>query len=214
MTEASRGTAEAGTIALDDLDTATAYKLLVGAAQPRPIAWVSTVSEEGTANLAPFSFFTVASREPATLLISVTKRIDGAVKHTLANVLETGDMVINIPTRGHLEAVQISSEEVPADVDEHQLAGLAILACDEVRAPRLASVGMSLECRLDRTVEVGIDTLILVRVLKVHTAPGVIDSRFRVDNSLLQPLGRLAGPWYTAVETEIPAPTFQTTAGA
>ncbi|GAB3842528.1 flavin reductase family protein [Nesterenkonia populi] len=202
-------TAGSASIDVGTLDGDSAYKLLVGAVQPRPIAWVSTISREGIPNLAPFSFFTVASRNPATVLISVTQRVDGAPKHTLVNASEMGELTISIPGRGDLDAVQVSSEEVGPDVDEHQLAGLETLPSDEIAAPRLAAAAISLECVLDRIVEVGSDHLILARVLKLHAAPGVFDARHRVDNSVLQPLARLAGPWFSTVENAIPAPSAQ-----
>ncbi|WP_170228572.1 flavin reductase family protein [Nesterenkonia populi] len=207
---ATGGTTGAQSIDIKALDTPIAYKLLVGAAQPRPIAWVSTTSPDGVANLAPFSFFTVASREPATMMISVTRRVDGDPKHTLVNAEQTGVLTINIPARDHLDAVQISSQEVPGEVDEHELAGLATLPCEDIDAPRIAGVGISMECVLDRTIDVGTDVMLLARVLRVHAAPGVVDARYRVDNSLLQPLARLAGPWFSTVETEIPAPVVET----
>lgn len=192
----------------------TAYKILVGAVQPRPIAWVSTLSEAGRRNLAPFSFFTVASREPATVLLSLTTRVeDSKPKDTLRNVTATGGMVINIPSVEHLAAVQACFPEVAADVDEFELAQLETVESIRVKPPRIAGVAMALECELDRTIEVGRDTLILARVLHVHSAPGVLDERYRVDNALLRPLARLAGPWYGTVDNEIPAPVLEAQAG-
>lgn len=189
------------------LEPDMAYKLLVGAVQPRPIAWVSTIGRDGIANLAPFSFFTVASRNPATVLFSVSGREGGGVKDTLRNVRETGDFVVNIPSRHHHEAVGISSAPVESDVDEFDLAGVTALPSAKVLAPRLAESALSLECRLAQEVVLGTDTVVFGQVVWAHVADGVVDQRIRVDNDVLQPLGRLAGPWFTGPLTAIPQVT-------
>lgn len=208
------GGLQAGSIDVEALAPDAAYKILVGAVQPRPIAWVSTVSEDQTRNLAPFSFFTVASRDPATVLLSLTTRVeDGRAKDTLTNVRATGELVVNIPSLHHVESVQATLPEVGAEIDEFALAGLEAVPSLRVAPPRVAGIALALECVLDRTIDVGRDTLILARVLQVHYAPGVLDERLRVDNDLLKPLARLAGPWYGVVENEIPAPAVQARAG-
>jgi flavin reductase (DIM6/NTAB) family NADH-FMN oxidoreductase RutF len=186
------------------LEPDLAYKLLVGAVQPRPIAWVSTIDEEGIANLAPFSFFTVASRSPATILFSLTEKESGSIKDTLRNLRRTGDFVVNIPSFRHLGAVGATSAPVAPEVDEFELAGLTALPSVKVQSPRLAETALSLECRLSQQVELGADTVVFGEVLWAHVAEGVMDERVRVDNDVLQPLGRLAGPWFTGPLTAVP----------
>jgi flavin reductase (DIM6/NTAB) family NADH-FMN oxidoreductase RutF len=186
------------------LDPALAYKVLVGAVQPRPIAWVSTVAADGTANLAPFSFFTVASREPATLLVSIGPRADGDVKDTLANVRATGDFVVNIASFDHHLAVSATGANVAPEVDEFELAELTQIASDVVRAPRVAEARLSIECQLREEHQIGTDTVIYGTVLRVHAAEGVLDESLRVDNDVLNPLGRLAGPWFSGPLTSVP----------
>jgi flavin reductase (DIM6/NTAB) family NADH-FMN oxidoreductase RutF len=186
------------------LDSAMAYKVMVGAVQPRPIAWVSTVAADGTANLAPFSFFTVASREPATLLISIGPRADGGVKDTLTNIRSTGDFVVNVASFDHHRAVSTTGATVAPDVDEFELAGLTPLRSDQVRAPRVAEARLSVECRLREEHQIGTDTVVYGTVLRVHAAEGVLDDTLRVDNGVLNPLGRLAGPWFSGPLTGVP----------
>lgn len=186
------------------LDPALAYKVLVGAVQPRPIAWVSTVAADGTTNLAPFSFFTVASREPATLLVSIGPKADGGVKDTLANVRATGDFVVNVASFDHHLAVSATGATVAPEVDEFELAELTPVASDVVRAPRVAEARLSIECRLREEHQIGTDTVIYGTVLRVHAAEGVLDDTLRVDNDVLNPLGRLAGPWFSGPLTGIP----------
>lgn len=187
------------------LEPELAYKLLVGAVQPRPIAWVSTVDiQANTANLAPFSFFTVASRSPATILISITEKDGGGAKDTLSNLRQTGDFVVNVASYYHLERVGTTSSPVEPDVDEFVLAGLTACPSVKVRAPRLAESALSLECRLQQEIAIGTDTVVFGEVLWAHVADGVMDERVRVDNDVLQPLGRLAGPWFTGPLTAVP----------
>ncbi|AQA06195.1 hypothetical protein BVC93_06635 [Mycobacterium sp. MS1601] len=186
------------------LDPALAYKVLVGAVQPRPIAWVSTAAPDGTANLAPFSFFTVASREPATVLVSIGPKADGGVKDTLANVRATGDFVVNIASFDHHLAVSTSAATVAPEIDEFELAELTRVDSDVVRAPRVAEARLSIECRLFEEHQIGTDTVVYGTVLRVHAAEGVLDDTLRVDNDVLNPLGRLAGPWFAGPLTAIP----------
>ncbi|WP_370499947.1 flavin reductase family protein [Mycolicibacterium sp. jd] len=196
------------------LDTASAYKLLVGAVQPRPIAWVSTIGADGSANLAPFSFFTVASREPATLLVSIGPKIDGGIKDTLANVRATGDFVVNVASFDHHLAVSTTGQTVAPEVDEFELADLTPVASDVVRAPRVAEARLAIECRLREEHRIGTDTVIYGTAVRVHAAEGVLDDSLRVDNDVLNPLGRLAGPWFSGPLMSIPegwAPTATVT---
>lgn len=186
------------------VEPALAYKLLVGAVQPRPIAWVSTLAADGTPNLAPFSFFTVASREPATLLVSIGPRPDGGVKDTLANVRATGEFVVNVPSSEHRWAVSATAATVGSEVDEFGLADLTPVPCDLVRAPRIAQARLSIECSLSDEHRVGTDAVIYGTALRMHAADGVLDDAFRVDNDVLEPLGRLAGPWFSGPLTGIP----------
>lgn len=181
----------------DSLGSVAMYKLLVGSVQPRPIAWVSTVAPSGVLNLAPFSFFTVASRNPPTIAISLTESERGGDKDTLANIREQGDFVVNVASRRHLGAVSRSAEDVPAEVDEFELAGMAAVPSTKVRAPRVQDASAALECVLSQLVPVGSDTLVLGRVVWVHADAAVVDERATFDHDKLDVLGRLAGPWFT-----------------
>jgi flavin reductase (DIM6/NTAB) family NADH-FMN oxidoreductase RutF len=190
-------------INVTSLEPDLAHKLLVGAVQPRPIAWVSTVSADGGINLAPFSFFTVASRNPATVLVSIGPRVGGGVKDTLTNLRVSGDFVVNIASADHLGAVSASGMAVDPKVDEFELAGVTPVASVKVRAPRVAEARLALECELREERSIGTDTVVFGTVLWAHAARGVLDDAARVDNDVLQPLGRLAGPWFTGPLTAI-----------
>lgn len=185
----------------EKLDSESCYKLLIGSVVPRPIAWISTVSSEGVHNLAPFSFFTVASRNPPMLCVSVGPRSDGAtpVKDTLANIQRTGELVINVVSLPLASAMYESSKTHPPEVDEFEVTGLAPASCEAVIAPRVAEALISMECRLERAIPLGSDHLVVARMVLFHIRDDLYENG-RVNVGRLQPLGRLAGN-YTKIET-------------
>ncbi len=193
-----------------ELDPQSSYKLLIGSVVPRPIAWTSTVSQEGVRNLAPFSFFTVASRQPPMLCISVgpPPETDGgerATKDTLSNIEETEEFVINIVSLALSNTMHESSKNHPPEADEFEKAGLTPAPCEVVSAPRVEEAGVSMECLLDRVIPLGSDHLVMGRMVRFHVRDELYEDG-RVNVEKLQPLGRLAGN-YTKVETifELPA---------
>lgn len=194
------------TLPFAELSAADQYKLLSVAVQPRPIAWVSTTSADGSLNLAPFSFFTVASRSPATLLISVGERdgVPGLAKDTLANARATGEFVVNIPSLDSADAVAASSEQVAPGIDEFDLAGVSPIPSRIVRPPSVAEALLSLECALTQEVRVGTDVVLFGEVVAVTTRAGLVDDRIHVDIYVHQFLGRLAGPFFTSPDNRVP----------
>jgi flavin reductase (DIM6/NTAB) family NADH-FMN oxidoreductase RutF len=194
----------------DTLDPQSRYKLLIGSVVPRPIAWTSTVSREGVHNLAPFSFFTVASRNPPMLCISVGPRTDQPpnTKDTLNNIAEMGEFVINIVSLPLSNSMYESSGTHPPMADEFEKAGLTPAPCEVVTAPRLEEAAVSMECLLDRVLQLGTDHLVIGRMVRFHVRDELYKNG-RIDVAKLQPLGRLAGN-YTKVETifELPSEDF------
>jgi len=190
-----------------ELDPHSRYKLLIGSVVPRPIAWTSTVSRDGVRNLAPFSFFTVASRDPAMLCISVGPRVGRPpdTKDTLSNIEETGEFVINIVSLHLSNTMHESSKNHPPEADEFERAGLTPAPCEVVGAPRVGEAGVRMECVLDRVLPLGTDHLIIGRMVRFHVRDELYENG-RIDVAKLQPLGRLAGN-YTKVETIFELPT-------
>jgi flavin reductase (DIM6/NTAB) family NADH-FMN oxidoreductase RutF len=190
-----------------NLEVQEGYKLLIGSVVPRPIAWTSTVSREGTYNLAPFSFFTVASRNPPMLCISVGPRQgeDGATKDTLDNIEGTEEFVINIVSLALSNKMHESSKNHPPEADEFEKAGLTPAACEVVNAPRVEEAGVSMECLLDRVLSLGSDHLVIGRMIRFHVRDELYKDG-RIDVAALDPLGRLTGN-YTRIQTifDLPA---------
>src|SRR5215217_878696 len=185
-----------------NLEEQECYKLLIGSVVPRPIAWTSTVSREGIRNLAPFSFFTVASRHPPMLCISVGPRPDDELptKDTLGNTEETGEFVVNIVSLSLSNKMHESSKNHPPEADEFEKAGLTPAPCEVVQVPRVGEAGVSMECVLDRVLPFGTDHLVIGRMVRFHVQDELYQKNGRIDVAGLDPLGRLAGN-YTRIET-------------
>ena len=191
-----------------EMEPRNVYKFLIGAVVPRPIAWTSTASRDGVLNLAPFSFFTVASRNPPMLCISVGERPSGEPlpKDTLSNVEQTGEFVVNMVSLPLSNTMHESSKDHPPEADEFQKAGLTPKPCEVVGAPRVGEAGVSMECLLDRVLSLGSDHLVIGRVVRFHVRDDLYGENGRVDVAGLDPLGRLAGD-YTKVETIFDLPS-------
>jgi flavin reductase (DIM6/NTAB) family NADH-FMN oxidoreductase RutF len=179
-----------------------AYRLLVDCVVPRPIAWVSTVSADGRANLAPFSFFQAVGAEPPAVLISIGKHRDGAYKDTLLNLRDTGTCAISVVVDELAEAMNVTAGEYPFGVDELARAGLTTAPCRHVAAPRVAESPVALECRLMQEVAIGPETgenayvVAVLEVLAFHVDDALYDDG-RIDPRRLRPLGRLGGSAYS-----------------
>jgi flavin reductase (DIM6/NTAB) family NADH-FMN oxidoreductase RutF len=163
------------------------YRLLTAVVVPRPIAWVSSLDADGVGNLAPHSFFSVACARPP--IVSFTSV---GAKDTLANVLATGEFVVNVATRSLLEQVNNSSAPFGPEVDEAARLGIGLEPSDLVAPPRVTQSPASIECVLHSTQELGDSTLVLGRVLAITVRDdALVDGRPAM--AALQPLSRLGG---------------------
>jgi flavin reductase (DIM6/NTAB) family NADH-FMN oxidoreductase RutF len=184
-----------------ELDVTSVYKLLSGAVVPRPIAWVSTRSHEGVLNLAPYSFFTVVSRQPPMLAISIGPRTGGEdyAKDTLTNIRDTQEFVINMVSLELANAMHETSINYPPEVDEFVRAGVTPAPCETIAAPRVAESRISMECTVEHILELGSDYLVIGRMQRYHVKDELF-SNGRIDLEKLNPLGRLAGN-FTRIES-------------
>jgi flavin reductase (DIM6/NTAB) family NADH-FMN oxidoreductase RutF len=166
---------------------------------PRPIAWISSLSIDGVANLAPYSFFNIFSDDPAYIAFG-----SGGVKDSLRNARDTGEFAVNLVTHDLREAMNASSANAGPHVDEFALAGVQKAQCQFIKAPRVAESLACLECRLFKVIDLPDDEghtdgfLVIGRVLGVH-----IDDRFiengRVNTAAMQPVARLGYSEYATV---------------
>ncbi|WP_247665767.1 flavin reductase family protein [Nocardiopsis sp. B62] len=172
------------------------YRLLTGCVVPRPIAWVTSVSRDGAANLAPFSAFTMVSNDPPMVGINIGRR-EGEFKDTARNIAERGEYVVNIPGWEHWRDVHESGEVHPPGVDEAEILGLGTEPSDVVSVPRLATARVSLECRLARVVEFGRAgaQFTVGEVVRFHVLSSALDG-LKIDTAMIDPASRLAGPTY------------------
>ncbi|MFB5663411.1 flavin reductase family protein [Alteribacillus sp. HJP-4] len=182
----------------EELEAKQMYKLLIGSVVPRPIAWISTISKEGINNLAPFSFFTVASRQPPTLLVSIGPGVQerrGTIKDTLTNIRDTEEYVINIVPEALADAMHESSMHVEPEVDEFVRAGLTPEASEKIAAPALKESPIAFECKLDQIIPVGSDHLVLGEIVKARFSDDIYLGNYKTDIDNWKPLARLAGDY-------------------
>lgn len=197
---------------LSALSARERYALMIGAIQPRPIAWVSTVDGSGRRNLAPFSFFTGITASPMTLCFCPARNRRGEAKDTLANILETEEFVVNAATEATAQRMVATSFEHPRGTDEFEKAGLTPEPSALVKPARVKESPIAFECRLHSVVTIsdgpGGGSLVIGTVVGGRVDDSILkDGRIRHD--ALKAIGRLEGDWYTKVaETfEIPRPT-------
>src|SRR5215468_8816430 len=130
-----------------DIDPLRFYGYIIGSIIPRPIAFVSSLSPKGVRNLAPFSFFTVASVDPPVVCFSNLVRGDGHRKDTTNNIDATGEFVLNIVSESFAPQLNACAAEVDADVDEFELSGLTPVPSQLVKPPRVKESLVHMECR-------------------------------------------------------------------
>jgi flavin reductase (DIM6/NTAB) family NADH-FMN oxidoreductase RutF len=177
------------------------YKLLIGCVVPRPIAWVSSLSEEGIPNLAPFSFFMAVCNDPPTLAFSSGRRL-GNKKDTVRNIEHTQDFVVNLVDDALAEQMNLTSGEYAPEVDEFALTGLTAAPGIKVKAPRVVEAPINLECKVVQILPVGHGphSLVLGEIVYFHIRDDLYNPNTgRIDMYKLQPVGRLAGELYTHV---------------
>jgi len=177
------------------------YKLLIGCVVPRPIAWVSSLSDDTIPNLAPFSFFMAVCNNPPTLAFSSGRR-EGNQKDTVRNIEYTQDFVVNLVDDALAEQMNFTSGEYPPAVDEFALTGLTAAPGIKVKAPRVAEAPISMECRVVQILPVGHGphSLVLGEIVYFHIRDDLYDPNTgRIDMHRLHPVGRLAGNLYTHV---------------
>jgi len=172
-----------------------AYRILAGLVTPRPIAWVTTIDEEGRINAAPFSFFNVFGTRPPILGFAPGDKEPGIPKDTARNIRRTGEFVVNIVDEACAEAMNQTSTELDHGVSEIELAGLHTTPSPPVAPPRISESPVALECREWSTLEIGQNRLVIGLIDRVHTREGILDPEtLLVNTEIYSPIGRMEVP--------------------
>lgn len=181
------------------LDAKEVHGLLMGCVTPRPIAFVSTIGENGVYNVAPFSCFTLMSMNPAIVGFAIGRRRGGVKKDTLVNIEYSRDFVVNVVSESIAQAMNQAAGDYPIDVDEFKEAGLTPVASDLVQPPRVAESPIHLECRLIQVIEFGtsprLHNFVIGEVIIVHVQDDILaNGVIRADR--VKAIGRLGEDFY------------------
>ena len=181
-------------------DVTEIYSIMIRAITPRPIAWVSTISNRGISNLAPFSYFNGVGSQPAALMFSVVNHPDGSPKDTLVNIQDTGQFVVNVVPFGLAASMQSTAAELAHEVSEFPIAGLTEQPSQRVAAPSVKESPIQFECERLQIVEVGqgphAANVIIGQILLINIADEVLDESGKIDPETLDTIGRMGGKSY------------------
>ena len=192
------------TLDTDQLSTQEIQQYLQYAIAPRPICFASTIDLEGNVNLSPFSFFNLFSMNPPICIFSPSRRVrDNTTKHTLENIKEVPECVINIVNYNMVQQVSLSSCDYPKGINEFTKAGFTELASELVRPPRVAESPIQLECIVQEIITLGENAgagnLVLALIKKIHIKEEVLDGNKHIDQTKLDLVARLGGDWYARI---------------
>jgi flavin reductase (DIM6/NTAB) family NADH-FMN oxidoreductase RutF len=185
----------------NEMDQKSIYKILTGTIIPRPIGWISSISEDGILNLAPFSYFNAVGDDPPHVMFSAS-RANNAIKDTLKNVLETKQFVVNMVTEDLVEQMNMTAHPIPSHESEFELAGLTPEPSSKVKPPRIKESPIAMECELVHhyTLEdnkFGGSTIIIGRVVFFHIDETIMMDDFKINLDTYKPVARLAGAHYS-----------------
>ncbi len=179
-----------------------AYPVLASLVTPRPIAWVTTLNEDGSVNVAPFSFFNVFGADPPLVIFAPGDRDDGSPKDSARNARRTGEFVVNLVDEGLAARMVQTSASLPYGMSESDHVGLPTTDSVDVAVPRLAEAPAALECRVHSIQQIGDNRIVLGIVSHAHVRDEFVDeSTLRIKQDLFHPIGRMASPdWYCRTE--------------
>lgn len=171
---------------------------------PRPICFASTIDKAGNVNLSPFSFFNLFSSNPPIVVFSPARRVrDNTTKHTLQNVLEVPEVVINIVTYDMVQQTSLASCEFPKEVNEFEKAGFTEEAATIVKPPMVKESKVKMECKVLEVkplgTEGGAGNLVICEVLRIHIDDALLDDNKKLDQRKINHVARLGGDWYCVV---------------
>lgn len=178
------------------------YKLLIGTIIPRPIAFVTSITDEGILNGAPFSYFNIVSSNPPMVSLSIQRR-SGERKDTARNIIRHKEFVVHIVDESNVNQINETAASLPPNVSEVELAKLTIVPSEEIAVPGIKEAKVRFECRLEQALElgeaddVGVD-LLIGKIVRFHIAEELYESG-RINQEKLAPVSRLAGTNYAKI---------------
>ena len=184
-----------------ELEIPQLHRYLLGAIGPRPIAFASTIDENGIANLSPFSFFNVFSANPPIMIFSPARSgRTGATKNTLDNVKDVKEVVINVVNHDIVQQMSLASSPYDSDIDEFVKAGLTPISSDLIKPFRVKESPVQFECKVNDIVELGQNggagNLVICEVVKIHINEAVLDDNGMIDQHKIDLVSRMGGNWY------------------
>ena len=202
------------TIIPQNTEISKLHSYLLAAVAPRPIALASTIDENGNSNLSPFSFFNVFSANPPILIFSPARRVrDNTTKHTLKNVKQVREVVINVVNFDIIQQTSLSSTEYAKGVNEFEKAGFTMQKSEKVKPFRVAESPVQFECKVNEIIELGngggAGNLIICEVVCMHIAKNILDKDQVIDQYKLDLVARAGGSLYSRARNtffEIPKP--------
>lgn len=182
------------------IDPNELYAHMVRLVTPRPIAWVSTLSDDGVPNLAPFSYFNAVGSKPPTLMFCPANRPDGQKKDTLRNIEQNGQFVVNVVSFDLAEKMNQTSGTYEFAIDEFEACGLQPARSVRVRPPRVAEARVHFECQVHSIIHLGTGpggaNMVIGSILLIHVRDDVLNERGRADPARLDTIGRMGGMSY------------------
>jgi len=176
------------------------YKLLCGLVVPRPVALVTSLSEDGVVNAAPFSFFNVFSEEPAVAVLGLNARPEGGAKDTRRNIETSGEYVIHLVSDSQADAMNVCAVNFPPDISEVEMAGFSLKPSRVVKPPTIVEAPVALETRLMQVIPVSpTRDVVLGEIIRFKARPGIVDpEKLYVDIEKYRPIARLFGNLYAS----------------
>ena len=190
---------------LKDLKTAEKQYYLQHVVAPRPVCFASTIDKAGNINLSPFSFFNLFSSNPPIVIFSPSRRVrDNTTKHTLENVMEVPEVVINIVTYEMVHQVSLASCEYPREMNEFEKAGFTAEPATLIKPPMVKESNVKMECKVLEVkplgTEGGAGNLVICEVLRMHIDDSLLDENKKIDQRKIHHIARLGGDWYCRVD--------------
>ncbi len=184
-----------------EVSVAVLHGYLQGSIAPRPIAFASTIDKDGNVNLSPFSFFNVFGTNPPTLIFSPNRRVrDGSQKHTLENVLEHDEVVINMVDFAMVEQMSLASCEYEKGINEFIKGGFTEEPSIMVKPPRVKESKAAFECKVKQVIQMseegGSPNLVICEVVLAHFSEDILGKNGKIDQTKTDWVARLGGDWY------------------